>query len=132
MRTLKNQRLRSIWLLVMLFLVAFACSKEDEESGYQGKWLFEKASPELDVSYSGSYIYIKIDKSFELFDSSKDMLIIGKPEYFHLNGIKLELTDPDTKEKYLFTILSRKQDILVLRTSIFGPETEITMRKISE
>lgn len=132
MCSFKNQRLKSVWLLTMLFLVAFSCSKEDEEPGYQGKWLFEKAVPELDVSYSGSYIYIKFDKSFEFFDSSKNMLIIGKPEHFHLSGIKLELTDPDTKEKYFFTILSRKQDILVLRTSVFGRETEITMRKVSE
>lgn len=110
----------------------FSCSKDDAEPVYQGKWVLKKAEPQLDISYFESYIYMKFDKSFELYDSSKDLLVFGNPEHFSLTGIKLELTDPETNKKYRFTILSRKQDILLLRTSIFGPETELTMRKISD
>jgi len=123
---------RHAGIFLLLFGLMLSCSKDDKEPVYQGKWVLEEAEPQLDASYFESYIYIKVDKSFELFDSSQDLLVIGKPEHFSLNGIKLELTDPETNEKYLFTILSRKQDILRLRTLIFGPETELTMHRVSD
>ena len=131
-KLLKNGRYLGIFFLIFLFGFMFSCSKEDVEPVYQGKWVLERAEPQLDESYFESYIYIKVDKSFELYDSSKDLLVFGKPEQFSLSGIKLELTDPETNKKYRFTILSRKGDILLLRTSIFGPETELTMHKVSD
>ena len=129
---LKNGQYLSIFTIILLFGFMFSCSKDDEEPVYQGKWVLEKAEPQLDTSYFESYIYIKVDKSFELYDSSKDLLVFGQPEHFLLSGIELELTDPETNKKYCFTILSRKQDILRLNTSIFGPETVLTMRKVSD
>lgn len=123
---------RHAGIFLFLWGLMLSCSKDDKEPVYEGKWVLEQAEPQLDASYFKSYIYIKVDKSFELFDSSKDLLVIGKPEHFSLNGIKLELTDPETNKKYLFTILSRKQDILRLRTLIFGPETELTMHRVSD
>jgi hypothetical protein len=125
------KRITITFLLIFLGFI-ISCSKDDGEPVYEGKWVLEKAEPQLDTDYFKSYIYIRADKSFELYDSSKDLLIIGRPEYFSLTGIKLELTDPETNKKYLFTILSRKQDVLLLRTVIFGPETELTMRKVSD
>ena len=119
-------------LLIFLLGFMFSCSKEEEEPIYEGKWVLENSEPQLDSSYFESYIYIKADKSFELYDSSKDLLVIGKPEHFSLENIKLVLTDPETNKRYLFTILSRKQDILLLRTSIFELETELTLRRVSD
>jgi hypothetical protein len=128
----KITRLTGIFFLILLLGFMLSCSKDDKEPVYEGKWVLEKTEPQLDNSYFKSYIHIKADKSFELYDSSKNLLVIGKPEHFSLNGIRLELTDPETNKKYLFTILSRKQDILRLRTLIFGPETELTMHKVSD
>lgn len=120
------------FFLMLLFGLILSCSKDDEEPVYQGKWVLEESEPQLDSSYSESYIYIKVDKSFELFDSSQDLLVFGQPEHFSLSGIELDLTDPETNKKYHFTILSRKGNILKLGTSIFGPETVLTMRKVSD
>lgn len=127
-----NGRYIGVFFFIFSFGVMLSCSKEDEEPVYQGKWVLEESEPQLDSSYSESYIYIKVDKSFELYDSSQDLLVFGQPEHFSLSGIELDLTDPETNKKYHFTILSRKGDILRLGTSIFGPETVLTMRKISD
>ncbi len=127
-----NKRYIGVFSLVLLFGFMLSCSKEDEEPVYQGKWVLEQSEPQLDASYFESYIYIKYDKSFELYDSSQDLLVYGEPEHFSLSGIDLELTDPETNKRYYFKILSRKADILRLSTSIFGPETVLTMRKVSD
>ena len=116
-------------LLCLLFL--FSCDRHEEEPVYLGKWILEKAEPRIDDSYFQSYIHIKEDKSFELYDSSRELLITGRPEHFSMKGFKLTLTDPASGERYLFTIISRKEDILILRTSVFGSETTLTMHKIS-
>jgi hypothetical protein len=121
--------------LFMLVLIMNSCSgdsNEQEEPVYQGKWMLEKAEPALDESYMNSYIDIRADRSFELYDSSQDLLIAGGPEHFSLAGLRLCLTDPATDEQYLFTVLSRKQDVLILETAIFGPVTKITLRKVSD
>lgn len=127
-----NKRYIGVFFLMLPFWLILSCSKDDEEPVYQGKWVLEQAEPQLDTSYFESYIYIKYDKSFELYDSSKDLLVFGQPEHFSLSGIELDLTDPETNKKYHFTILSRKGDILRLGTSIFGPETVLTMKKVSD
>ena len=127
-----NGRFIGVFFFILPFWFILSCSKEDEEPIYQGKWLLEQAEPQLDASYFESYIYIKYDKSFELYDSSQDLMVYGEPEQLSLSGIDLELTDPETNKKYYFKILSRKGDILRLSTSIFGPETVLTMRKVSD
>lgn len=116
-------------LLCLLFL--FSCEQREEEPIYLGKWMLEKSEPQIDDSYFQSYIHIREDKSFEFYDSSRELLVTGRPEHFSIKGLKLTLTDPASGEKYLFTVVSRKGDILILRTSVLGGETTLTMRKIS-
>ena len=116
-------------LLCLLFL--FSCEQREEEPVYLGKWMLEKAEPQIDDSYFQSYIYIKEDKSFELYDSSRELLVTGRPEHLSMEGFTLTLTDPASGEKYLFTIISQKGDILILRTSVFGSETILTLHKTS-
>lgn len=115
-------------LLCLLFL--FSCEKKEEVFVYQGKWLLEKTEPQIDDSYFRSYIHIKADKSFEFYDSSLEQTVMGRPEHFSMKGLNLTLTDPTTGDRYLFAVISKKGDILVLRTSVFGGETTLTMRKI--
>ena len=117
--------------IVALLCLLFSCDQQKAEPVYLGKWILEKAEPRIDDSYFQSYIHIKEDKSFELYDSSRELLITGRPEHFSMKGFKLTLTDPASGERYLFTIISRKEDILILRTSVFGSETTLTMHKIS-
>ncbi len=117
--------------IVALLCLLFSCDQQKAEPVYLGKWMLEKAEPRIDDSYFQSYIHIKEDKSFELYDSSRELLITGRPEHFSVKGFKLTLTDPVSGERYLFTIISRKEDILILRTSVFGSETTLTMHKIS-
>ena len=117
--------------IVALLCLLFSCDQQKAEPVYLGKWILEKAEPRIDDSYFQSYIHIKEDKSFELYDSSRELLITGRPEHFSVKGFKLTLTDPASGERYLFTIISRKEDILILRTSVFGSETTLTMHKIS-
>lgn len=117
--------------IVALLCLLFSCDQQKAEPVYLGKWMLEKAEPRIDDSYFQSYIHIKEDKSFELYDSSRELLITGRPEHFSVKGFKLTLTDPASGERYLFTIISRKEDMLILRTSVFGNETTLTMHKIS-
>lgn len=120
----------SIVTLLCLVLL-FSCEKQEAELVYVGKWMLEKAEPEIDASYFGSYIHIKEDKSFELYDSSQGLLIKGRPEHFAMKGMNITLTDPAGGEAYLFTVVSRKGEILVLRTVVFGGETLLTMIRIN-
>ncbi|MCB5251912.1 MAG: hypothetical protein M0P69_11605 [Bacteroidales bacterium] len=121
----------TLFFFVLVIPYLFCSCAKEEEPVYLGKWVLEKAEPRIDSSYFQSYIHIKADKSFELYDSSQELLVTGQPEHFSMKGLKLALTNPSTGEVYLFTIISRKQDILVLRTSVFGSETTLTLHKIS-
>lgn len=123
---MKQFTLISIWC----FLLCIACEKEEKEPVYQGKWLFESATPAIDESYNGSYIDIQADRTFEIYDSSRALLIQGSPEHFNLSGKTLKLTDPETNEVYKFTIINRKQDKLTLTTILLGIDTQIVMRKV--
>lgn len=116
-------------ILLACCLYCFGCDKEEKEPIYQGKWVFENAEPPIDPSYEGSYIYIRPDRSFELLDNSRSLLIQGDSSHFNLSGNILRLTDTETDEIYIFYIMSRKQDILILKTTLSGIETLITLRK---
>lgn len=115
---------------ILCCLLCIACEKEEKEPVYQGKWLFESAEPAVDEAYNGSYINIQPDRSFEIYDNSRALLIQGGSEHFNLSGKVLKLTDPETGEVYKFNVISRKQDKLTLSTTLMGVETRIVMRKV--
>lgn len=85
--------------------------------------------PDLGESYLGSYIHIKPDKSFTLYDNNNGRLVRGMPEDFMLRELNLTLTDPEDGEKYLFKILGLKDEKLTLRTSIWGDEVTLYLIK---
>lgn len=126
--TMKQQH--TFIILFACYLCCISCEKEEKDPIYQGKWVFESAVPAIDKNYNSSYIHIYADRSFELFDSSRELLIHGTPSHFNLSRNTLRLIDPETDEIYTFYIQSRKQDLLVLKTTISDIETKITLRKI--
>lgn len=115
-------------LLLILILPICCCNKEEEPS-YIGKWVVNRMEPDLGESYLGSYIHIKPDKSFTLYDNNNGRLVRGMPEDFMLRELNLTLTDPEDGEKYLFKILGLKDEKLTLRTSIWGDEVTLYLIK---
>jgi hypothetical protein len=120
-----------LFTLILCFILS-ACSKDsNKEPIYQGKWMFESAELAVDTCYAESYIDVNADRSFELYNSCTEELIQGLPEHFSLSGSTLRLTDPETEKVYTIQILGRRDDLLTIRTSLFGTLATVILRKIN-
>ena len=115
--------------LLLILILPICCCSEEEEPSYIGKWVLNRMEPSLGESYLGSYIHIKADKSFILYDNNNGRLVRGMPEHFMLRELKLTLTDPEDGEKYFFIILGLKDEKLTLRTAIWGDEVVLYLIK---
>lgn len=122
-----NQALKNCIILVITLLLGVSCEKNgSEDPVYDGKWVYESSTPEIDQSYFQSYIEIFQDRTFVIYDSSRSLTIEGGENKVTPNG--LTITDPETNTTYTFKLLGKKDNKLTLRTAFFGPQTTLTLK----
>ncbi|MFA5714010.1 MAG: hypothetical protein WC960_07565 [Bacteroidales bacterium] len=113
--------------ILIVWVALFSCKKEESDPAYIGKWLFIASTPQAQVDYTGSFIEIFQDKSFQIWDSSRQIMVDGGESRVSPSG--LSVLDSDSGMLFTFRMVGLRRDIMTLKGSIEQQEYTITLSR---
>lgn len=114
-------------LIVLIGFALLSCKKDESEPFYIGKWLFSSSIPESEIDYSGSYIEIFPDSSFQIWDSSRQVMVDGGEN--RVSAMGLSAIDPETGIEYSFRMVGLMNNIMTLKGRVGQEEYTIELRR---